>query len=114
MRINIPGTIHQGDFEALDQLMRDWSSCKIYAYQRTNKDKLSGNDVKKACKPIYMSKLNQRYIADAVLEAQKIQNNFVIFGGKKLWKKLISKLITKKEWQEVRNSELYSRGGTFS
>jgi IS605 OrfB family transposase len=110
MYISIPATIHDGDFEVLKQLMRDWSSCKRYAYQRIHKDKLAGNNVKKACKPIYMSKLNARYIADAVLEAQKINQDHAIFGSKKLWNKLISKLITKKEWQEVRDSELYSRG----
>ena len=110
MKVTIPGTIHQGDFEALDQLMRDGTSCARYAYQRIHKDKLSGNDVVKACKPIYMSKLNQRYIADAVFKAKNIQQEHVIFGGKKYWKKFISRLITKDEWHQIRDSELYSRG----
>ena len=53
MQINITGTIHQGNSEALNQLMRDWSSCVRYAYQRIHKDGLTGNDVRKACKPIW-------------------------------------------------------------
>jgi hypothetical protein len=40
-----------------------------YAYQRIHKDGLKGNDVVKASKPLYMTKLNQRYIQDAVLTA---------------------------------------------
>ena len=65
----ITGALHQGDFEALKQLMGDWSSCMQYAYQRIHKDGLKGNDVVKASKPLYMTKLNQRYIQDAVLKA---------------------------------------------
>ncbi|GAG05724.1 unnamed protein product, partial [marine sediment metagenome] len=110
MRIVITGTIHQGDFETLKQIMRDQSSCYRYAYQRIHKDDLAGNDVVKACKPLYMKTLNQRYIQDAVLQAKMIKKEGVIFGGKKNWGKLISGLITKKEWQEIRDSELYSRG----
>lgn len=69
----ITGTIHQGDFGSLKQLMKNWSSCMRYAYQRIHKDALMGNDVVKACKPLYMAKLNQRYIADAVLKAKSIK-----------------------------------------
>ena len=106
----ITGTIHQGDFEALKQLMRDWSSCMRYAYQRIHKDGLNGNDVVKASKPLYMTKLNQRYIQDAVLKAKGIDKEHVIFGGKKTWGKLLTGLITKQEWHTLRDSELYSRG----
>ena len=70
MQTVITGTIHQGDFEVLNQLMKDWSSCMRYAYQRIHKDGLRGNDVVKACKPLYMTRLNQRYIQDAVLKAK--------------------------------------------
>jgi IS605 OrfB family transposase len=106
----ITGTIHAGDFESLKQLMRDWSSCMRYAYQRIHKDGLKGNDVVKASKPLYMTKLNQRYIQDAVLKAKGIDKEHVIFGGKKTWVKMLSGLITKQEWHTVRDSELYSRG----
>jgi len=57
-----------------------------------------------------MNKLNQRYIADAVYKAQIIKKDHVIFGGKKRWRDLLSGLISKNEWHESRNSELYSRG----
>jgi len=106
----ITGTIHAGDLEALRQLMRDWSSCMRYAYQRIHKDGLKGNDTVKACKPLYMAKLNQRYIQDAVLKAKSIDKEHVVFGGKKSWIKMLSGLITKTEWHTVRDSELYSRG----
>lgn len=110
MKTVITGTLHCGDFDALKQIMKDQSSCRRYAYQRIHKDGLSGNDVKVACKPLYMEKLNQRYIADAVLKAQAIKHEHAIFGGKKNWKKLLSGLITKEQWHEIRDSELYSRG----
>ena len=107
----ITGTIHQGDFQALSQLMRDQSSCRRCAYQRIHKDGLAkANDVVKACKPRYMDKLNQRYIQDAVLRAKSIPNEHALFGGKRLWKKLLSKIVTKDQWQEARDGELYSRG----
>jgi len=107
----ITGTIHQGDFNALKQIMRDQSSCRRYAYQRIHKDGLSkSNDVVKACKPLYMGRLNQRYIADAVLRAKAVKQEHCLFGGKKNWKKLLSGLITKGQWHEIRDSELYSRG----
>jgi IS605 OrfB family transposase len=110
MQSIITGTIHQGDFEALDQLMGDWSSCMRYAYQRIHKDGLKGNDVVKACKPLYMPKLNQRYIQDAVLKAKAITQEHALFGGRKSWTKMLSGLITKTEWHRIRDSELYSRG----
>jgi IS605 OrfB family transposase len=34
----------------------------------------------------------------------------VIFGGRRLWKDLVSKKISKIEWHDLRDSELYSRG----
>ena len=110
MHVIIPGTIRQGNSVVLKQLMRDWSSCVRYAYQRIHRDGLTGNAIKVACKLFYMKKLNQRYIADAVLKAQAIKKDHVIFGGKKRWKDLLSGLLPKKEWQECRDSELYSRG----
>jgi IS605 OrfB family transposase len=106
----ITGTIHQGDFETLNHLMRDWSSCMRYAYQRIHKDGLKGNDVVKACKSLYMTKLNQRYIQDAVLKAKAITQEHALFGGRKSWGRMLSGLMTKQEWHRIRDSELYSRG----
>jgi IS605 OrfB family transposase len=107
----ITGTIHDGDFDLLKQLMRDQQSCVRYAYQRIHKDGLSkSNAVVQACKPLYMSKLNQRYIQDAVLRAKAIKKEHALFGGRKGWKDLVAKKISKLQWHETRDSELYSRG----
>lgn len=57
-----------------------------------------------------MLKLNQRYINDAVYEANEIKAEGVIFGGRSNWKKLLSGLITNSEWKEIRDSQVYSRG----
>jgi len=109
----ITGTIHVGDFKPLLQLMHDQRSCTRFAYQRIYKDKLvKANDVVKACKPLYMKKLNQRYIQDAVLKAKAIKQEHAIFGGRKLWNRLLKKDITKTEWNTIRDNELYSRGDT--
>ena len=111
MKTVITGTLHQGDFDSLKQIMRDQSSCRRYAYQRIHKNGLSKtNDVVKACKPLYMDRLNQRYIQDAVLRAKTVRQEHCLFGGKKNWRRLLSGLITKDQWHEIRNSELYSRG----
>jgi len=110
MKLIIPATIHRGNSVALKQLMRDWSSCARYAYQRIHRDALTGNAIKVACKLFYMTKLNQRYVADAVLKAQAIKKDHVIFGGRKRWRDTLSGILPKKEWQETRDSELYSRG----
>ena len=111
MRVIITGTIHAGDFESLKQLMRDQSSCARYAYQRIHRDNITyKNDMVKSCKPLYMSKLNQRYIQDAVLKAKDINQEHALFGGKKNWKRLLTGLISKKEWKSLRDNELYSRG----
>jgi IS605 OrfB family transposase len=111
MKTVITGTIHQGDFEFLKQLMRDFSSCVRYAYQRIHKDKITyKNDIVKSCKPIYMPKLNQRYIQDAVMKAKDINQEHALFGGKKNWKDMLSGLLPKKDWQDIRDNEVYSRG----
>jgi len=111
MKTIITGTIHEGNFESLKQVMRDWSSCVRYAYQRIHKDKTTyQNDIVKNCKLLYMSKLNQRYIQDAVLKAKSINQDGCIFGGRKNWKKLISGLISNKQWKDIRDNEIYSRG----
>lgn len=111
MRTVITGTIHQGNFEALKKIMQDWSSCVRFAYQRIHKNRITvSNDIVKSCKPFYMSRLNQRYIQDAVLKAKLIKHEQVIFGGKGNWKKLLSGLLSKSQWQEIRDNELYSRG----
>lgn len=84
MNTVITGTIHEGNFESLKQIMRDQSSCKRYAYQRIHKDALKGNDIKIACKPLYMNKLNQKYISDVVLGIQRLITNILFLAKKEL------------------------------
>src|SRR4030042_5409695 len=111
MQTVITGTIHQGHFEALKQLMRDWSSCVRYAYQRIHRDGITvSNEIVKSCKPYYMTRLNQRYIQDAVLKAKAVPQEHSIFGGRRNWRELQSGLLNKEKWREIRNSEVYSRG----
>lgn len=111
MKTIITGTIHQGNLEALKQIMRDWASCARYAYQRIHRDHITiPNEIVKSCKPFYMPRLNQRYIQDAVLKAKSINQEHSIFGGRKNWNKLKSGILSKEEWQEIRDSEVYSRG----
>lgn len=96
--------------KAVKALMLHWGSCKRSAYQAIHKFNLTGNDVKLYCKKNYMESLNQRYVADAVLEASKVTQEHALFGGKRLWKKLQTGSISKKKWLQRRNSTLYSRG----
>jgi IS605 OrfB family transposase len=123
MRTIITGTIHQGDFKALNQIMRDFSSCIRFAFQRIKKDKIVDKDqLRNICKIKYNEKMNSRYIADAVLKAiitnrsiETKENKYkhpikIIFGGKRNWKKLQTGSLKKEEWHQIRDSELYSRG----
>jgi len=92
------------------QLMLNQSSATRSAYQAIHKLNLKNNDVKKYVKKNYMGLLNQRYISDACSNAKSVNQERSIFGGKKLWNKLINKQITKEEWQNIRNNQLYSTG----
>jgi len=110
MRKVIHGVVYFENHDRVLQLMKNFCSCKRSAYQAINKLKLSGNDIKVYCKRNYMPLLNQRYIADAAVEAGKITKEHSLFGNKKLWKRFQDKKISKKKWQHIRNSQLYSRG----
>ena len=110
MRKVIHGIAYFEDKNKILQLMKNFCSCKRSAYQAIHKNKLSGNDVKKYCKRNYMPLLNQCYIADAAIEASKIIKEHSLFGNRKLWKEFQDGKISKKKWQHVRNSQLYSRG----
>ena len=113
MRVVIHGLVCFKDpssIKRLKTLMLDWGSCKRAAYQATHKFRLTGNNIKLYCKKNYGEFLNMRYLADAVLEALKIEHEHSLFGGKKFWKRFIKGSISKKKWQQVRNNVLYSRG----
>jgi IS605 OrfB family transposase len=69
-----------------------------------------GNAVKLYVKKNFMQLLNQRYIADAVSNVTSIKMAGNVFGGKVAWGDLQSGEMSKQEWQERRNNQLYSRG----
>ena len=113
MRIVAHGVVYFSnllDSNRLKELMRNWCSCRRSAYQAIYKHGLKGNDITIYCKKNYMSILSQRYVADAVCEVGKIEQEHAIFGGKKNWKKFQTGTISKKKWQVLRNNTLYSRG----
>jgi len=99
-----------GAIKALKGLMLHWGSCRRSAYQAIHKHGLHGNDVKIHCKKNYMEALNQRYVADAVSEAQSTQQEHALFGGRKLWRQFIAGKVSKRKWRTRRNNTLYSRG----
>jgi len=109
--------------EEISELMRNFSSCTRYAYNRL----LEGwkrKELKKHLQSIFS--LNSRYCDDAIMKAFQIQKSAkergqnikkIIFGGRKLFEKLHKKHLTgkrleklKKEWKEKRQGTAYSRG----
>ncbi len=113
MRQVIHGEIYSKDFSSLERLIRDYSSCKRYSFVRFQKGKLKLNEVRDLAKKKYNS-LNTRQISDAVKEAEGLYTlagkEKVIFGGRKLWEKLKSNLITNEDWKEARDNKIYARG----
>jgi IS605 OrfB family transposase len=91
-------------------LMKAQSSAARSAYQAIRKHGLRGNAVKQRVKCNFMALLNQRYISDAVSRVAAIKDEGVLFGGKQAWKDMQAGTLSKKEWQERRNGQLYSRG----
>ena len=115
MRRVAHGTMYLGDpqgAERLHNLMKIQASAVRSAYQFMRKSENNlGNSVKQHLKPHYMKDLNQRYISDACgIAAQMKDKPSVVFGGKRSWKEFQKGLISKTEWQNKRNSQLYSRG----
>lgn len=100
------------DLARVCQLMLMQCSATRAAYQFMRKSPDSvGNQIKKHVKKNYMKDLNQRYLSDACgIASQKRNVPGVIFGGKRAWKELQAGKIAKEQWQERRNSLLYSRG----
>jgi len=124
--ITIQAKLHFSSLEdeqkVLD-LMRRWSSCMRCAYQRL----LEGydrNELKKSLSEVF--NLNTRYVDDAILKAQGLIKALketgkspkkIIFGGRKLFRKLQKRHLNGKdyqklklEWKEKRQCNLYSRG----
>ncbi|GAB5046702.1 hypothetical protein [Thermodesulfovibrio sp. TK110] len=112
--LEIPKT----DKETLMALMRKFSSCMRYAYNRLLEDK-----ERKDLQPVFA--LNSRYVDDAVMKAKTVLESAIesgknpakiIFGGRRLFNKLKKSHLNgkrckklKKEWKEKRLL-LYSRG----
>ncbi len=111
------------DKQGLLDLMRKFSSCYRYTYNRL----LEGckrKDLKKHLQKVF--NLNSRYCDDAIHKAQSLINSCkergqnpkkVIFGGRKLFERLKKKHINgeqrkklKQKWEERRKGCLYSRG----
>ena len=109
----IHGEIWSDNFDQLNQLIEDFSSCTRYAFSRFQKDKLSLNDIRCIIAFQYPT-LNSRQRSDAILLGQAIhtrnKDNKVVFGGRKSWHQLKTKSITKQEWKNKKNNQLYSRG----
>ncbi len=114
---------NEKDKQELLKLMRQYSSCYRYAYNRL----LEGHkrkELKKHLQKVF--KLNSRYCDDAIFKAQSLINSCkkrgqnpkkVIFGGRKLFERLKKKHLNgeqkdqlKQKWQERRKGCLYSRG----
>ncbi|WP_271628791.1 IS200/IS605 family accessory protein TnpB-related protein [Caldicellulosiruptor sp. DIB 104C] len=122
IQVKLVFDINEDKRKVLD-LMRRWSACKRYAYNRL----LEGyerNELKKQLQKIF--NLNARYVSDAVMKAESLLKSCeergenprkVIFGGRKLFEKLQRRHTNgeaykklKLEWYEKRKGNLYSRG----
>ncbi|HHG74545.1 MAG TPA: transposase [Persephonella sp.] len=114
---------NEKDKQKLLELMRQFSSCNRYAYNRL----LEGHkrkELKKHLQKVF--NLNSRYCDDAIFKAQSLINSCnergqnpkkVTFGGRKIFEKLTKKHINgkqrkklKQKWEERRKGCLYSRG----
>ncbi|ACI22196.1 putative transposase DNA-binding domain family [Thermodesulfovibrio yellowstonii DSM 11347] len=111
------------DKQAVVDLMRRWSSCMRFAYNRLLEDK-SRNELKRKLQEVF--NINSRYVDDAIAKAKSMLHSYkekgkdpskVIFGGRSLFEKLKKRHINgkaykklKQMWQEKRKGNLYSRG----
>jgi IS605 OrfB family transposase len=111
------------DEQIVLDLMRRWSSCVRFAYNRLLEG-FSRNALKRELQGVF--NLNSRYVDDAIMKAKSVLESCrerdenpskVIFGGRSLFEKLKKRHINgkaykklKQEWQERRRGNLYSRG----
>ncbi len=114
---------NEKDKQKLLELMRIFSSCYRYSYNRLL-EKYKRKDLKKYLQKVF--NLNSRYCDDAIFKAKTLINSCiergqnpkkVIFGGIKLFEKLKKKHLNgekeeklKQKWEERRKGCLYSRG----
>jgi len=104
-------------------LMRRWSACKRFAYNRLLEGK-TRNELKRELQSVF--NLNSRFVDDAIAQAKQIIARFkdsevklrkIVFGGRKLYNKLHKRHINgprlkklKREWKERRQGHLFARG----
>jgi IS605 OrfB family transposase len=114
---------NQEDKQIVLDLMRRWSSCMRFAYNRLLEGEKRA-DLKRKLPQVF--NLNSRYVDDAIMKARSTLESAkelgksprkVIFGGKKLFRKLQKHHLNGKayeklkiRWQEKRKGNLYSRG----
>lgn len=105
------------------ELMRRWSSCVRFSYNRLLEGK-TRNELKRELQSIF--NINSRYVDDAIMKAKSVLQSCkereenpskVIFGGRSLFEKLKKQHINgkayrklKQKWHETRKGKLYSRG----
>ncbi len=114
------------DRRATLDLTRRFSAAVRYAYNRLLEGR-TREELKRQEGPLCtLFRLNTRYAGDAVLKAQAVLDSArergvdprkVVFGGRKLFEQLKRKHLSgrplkklKREWREVRQGHLYSRG----
>ncbi|MBX6424129.1 IS200/IS605 family accessory protein TnpB-related protein [Thermosulfurimonas sp. F29] len=113
----------KSDQEKVLDLMRRWSACMRYGYQRLIEGR-TRNELKRDLPSLFG--LNTRYADDAILKAREIFSarkeagrsvRKVVFGGRKLFEQLKRKHLNgrdrerlKRRWREARQGHLYSRG----
>lgn len=113
MKQVIHGEIYSDDFSKLNKLIADWCSCYRSSFCRFQKEGLKFNEVRKRAKEKYKL-LNTRQISDAVIQARglfsRVGGRKVVFGGRKNWDKLIKRGITREQWKDIRDNQIYARG----
>jgi len=108
---------------AVLKLMRSFSSCMRFAYQRLL-EKWERKSLRKLLQQVFP--LNSRYCNDAILKAEEVLESCkrgginpvkVIFGGKALFERLKKNHLQgkkreelKRKWREKRQGTVYSRG----
>jgi IS605 OrfB family transposase len=109
----IHGEIYSEDFSQLNKLVEDFSSCVRFSYNRFKKDDLGLSDVGRRAKKKYLN-LNSRQVADAALRGKGLFVRFkekkIVFGSRKGWDEFKNGKISKQEWHDKRNNQIYSRG----
>ncbi len=103
--------LSKNDKELLLTLMRKFSSCMRYAYNRLLEGK-TRKDLKKQLQHIF--NINSRYVDDAIMKAQSIINlcketnqnpTKIIFGGRENFKKLQQNHLQGKKREKLKQNE---------